>query len=79
MADKGCLVCHGVHGERGKPASDLTRANALGSRAAVLASLWNHTTVPAAAPGGGRAPWPAIRPQEMADLVALLQAIQRNP
>jgi cytochrome c551/c552 len=79
MADKGCLVCHGVYGERGKPASDLTRAKALGSRAAVLASLWNHTTVPAPAAGGGRAQWPRIRPQEMADLMALLQAIQRSP
>jgi len=78
MAEKGCLVCHGVHGERGKPASDLTLAKALDSRAAVLASLWNHTTVPAPAPGGGRAPWPTIQPGEMADLVALLQAIQRN-
>ena len=79
LADKGCLTCHGVHGERDKPASDLTRAKAMGSRAAVLASLWNHTTVTAAAPGGGRAGWPTIRPQEMADLVALLQAIQRSP
>ena len=66
MADKGCLVCHGVYGERGKPASDLTRAKALGSRAAVLASLWNHTTVAAPAPaavglrgrGSGRRTWP---------------------
>ena len=58
---------------------DLTRAKALTSRAGVLASLWNHTTITAPAPGGGRAPWPTIRPQEMADLVALLQAIQRNP
>lgn len=79
MADKGCLVCHGVYGERSKPASDLTRAKGLGSRAAVLASLWNHTTVAAPAPAGGRAPWPTIRAQEMADLMALLQAIQRNP
>jgi mono/diheme cytochrome c family protein len=79
MADKGCLVCHGIYGERGKSASDLTRAKALGSRAAVLASLWNHTTVTAPAPGGGRSPWPTIRAQEMADLIALLQAIQRNP
>jgi mono/diheme cytochrome c family protein len=78
MADRGCLACHGVYGERGKPASDLTRAGALGSRAAVLASLWNHTTVTAPAPGGGRSAWPAIKPQEMADLMALLQAIQRT-
>ncbi len=79
MADKGCLVCHGIYGESGKAASDLTRAKALSSRAAVLASLWNHTTVTAPAPGGGRAAWPTIRGQEMADLMALLQAMQRKP
>ena len=79
LAAKGCLTCHGVHGELGKPASDLTRASSLGSRAGVLASLWNHTTVTAPAPGGGRAAWPTIQTQEMADLVALLQAIQRGP
>ena len=79
LADKGCLVCHGVHGELGKPASDLTRAQALGSRAAVLAAFWNHTTVSAPAPGGGKSAWPTIRPQEMADLMALLQAFQRTP
>jgi len=77
MADKGCLGCHGVHGELGKPASDLTRAKALVSRAAVLAALWNHTTT--SAPGSGKAAWPTIRPQEMADLIGLLQAIQRTP
>ncbi len=79
IADKGCLACHGVHGERGKPASDLTRAPALDSRAAVLASFWNHTTVTAPAAGGGRASWPTISPREMADLMALLQAFQRRP
>jgi mono/diheme cytochrome c family protein len=79
MVDKGCLVCHGVYGERGKTASDLTRAKGLDSQAAVLASLWNHTTVTAPAPGGGKSPWPTMRAQEMSDLATLLQAIRRAP
>ena len=29
--NKGCLHCHGAYGERGKPASDLTRAKGLDS------------------------------------------------
>jgi mono/diheme cytochrome c family protein len=75
----GCLHCHGVYGERGKPASDLTRAKGLDSSAAVVAALWNHAVVtPTVA--GKKVPWPQIPPTEMANLVALLQSLQpRTP
>ncbi len=75
--DKGCFVCHGVYGERGKPAGDLAKARGLESPAGVLAALWNHTLVTAPAPGGDRRPWPELRPDQMADLVALLQSLGR--
>ena len=73
--NKGCLNCHGVSGERGKPASDLTRAKGLDSSAAVVAALWNHTLVTATV-AGKKVPWPIFKPDEMADLVTLLQGIQ---
>jgi mono/diheme cytochrome c family protein len=76
---KGCLTCHGVSGERGKPASDLTKAKGLDSPGAVIAALWNHAVVTPKAPAGQRAPWPQFRPEEMADLVALLQSLGRKP
>jgi mono/diheme cytochrome c family protein len=77
--NKGCLNCHGVHGERGKPASDLTRAKGLDSSAAVIAALWNHAVVtPTIA--GKKVPWPTFNAGEMADLVTLLQGLQpRTP
>jgi Cytochrome c len=76
-SNKGCLHCHGVSGERGKPASDLTRAKGLDSSAAVIAALWNHTLVtPTIA--GKKAPWPVFNAKEMADLVTLLQGIQQR-
>jgi mono/diheme cytochrome c family protein len=78
LADKGCLGCHAVFGERGKSAGDLTRSKAVGSPAAVIAGLWNHTLVTAPAPGGKRAPWPVLTSKEMADLVALLQSLERR-
>jgi len=72
--NKGCLNCHGVYGERGKPASDLTRAKGLDSSAAVIAALWNHTVVtPTIA--GKKVPWPTFNAGEMADLVTLLQGL----
>jgi mono/diheme cytochrome c family protein len=80
-SNKGCLHCHAVSGERGKPASDLTRAKGLDSSAAVLAALWNHTVVtPRVA--GKQLDWPTLKADEMADLVTLLESIsqtRRNP
>lgn len=75
---KGCLHCHAVGGERGKPASDLSRARGLESPAAVIAALWNHAVVTAPAPDGQKRPWPEFRPDEMGDLVALLQSLGRK-
>jgi cytochrome c2 len=70
---KGCLTCHALASERGKPASDLTRVR-LATPAAVVAALWNHAVVTAPAPGGGKLAWPEFRPDEMADLAALLSS-----
>jgi cytochrome c2 len=75
---KGCLVCHAVAGERGKPASDLSRAKGLDSPAGVIAALWNHAVVTAPTPGGPKAAWPEFRPDEMADLVSMLQSLGRK-
>ena len=73
---KGCLVCHAVRGERGKPASDVTKWKGLDSPAAVLAALWNHAVVTPPSIGGQKAEWPLFKPQEMADLIALIQSLE---
>jgi mono/diheme cytochrome c family protein len=71
-AAKGCLSCHGLYDERGKPASDLTKAREMDSPAAVLAALWNHSFLK----DRQRAPWAEIKASEMADLVAYLQSLR---
>ena len=77
-SNKGCLQCHGVSGERGKPASDLKKAKGLDSSAAVLAALWNHTLVtPTVA--GKKLDWPILNAEEMADLVTLLESLSQSP
>jgi hypothetical protein len=76
--EKGCLHCHAVSGERGKPASDLSRVRGLDTPAAVIAALWNHTLVTAPSPAGPKGPWPEFRPEEMASLVTLLQSLGRG-
>ncbi len=77
--DKGCLRCHGVYGERGKSASDLTRGPRLESPSQVLSALWNHAVVTAPTPGGQKSPWPELNTQEMADLVAMLTSLRHAP
>ncbi len=74
-ASKGCLGCHALHGERGKPASDLARSTSLGSPAASIAALWNHSFIGDPRPERARTPWPEFRPEEMADLAAYLQSL----
>ena len=77
IAEKGCLQCHSVFGERGKTASDLTKLKGLDSSTALLAALWNHTLVTPTL-SGTKAAWPVFRPREMADLIALLQSLERK-
>jgi mono/diheme cytochrome c family protein len=75
---KGCLHCHVMRGERGKPASDLAKIKGLDSPAAVLAALWNHALVtPTVA--GKKTDWPVFSSQEMADLIAMLQSVGQPP
>lgn len=75
-SQKGCFNCHAIRGERGKPASDLTKAKGLDSPPAVLAALWNHTLVtPTVA--GKKVDWPVLSSQEMADLIVMLQSVSQ--
>ena len=64
---KGCLVCHSVRGEGGKPASALARARGVDSPVGLTAALWNHATVEPKGAG-----WPRLEAEEMADLAAWL-------
>lgn len=74
-ADKGCLGCHALGAERGKTASDLTRAKNLESPGSILGALWNHAFLDA--PPDARTRWAAMSGEEMADLMAYLQSLRR--
>ena len=76
-ATKGCFGCHALGTERGKPASDLLRAQGLDSPPAVLAALWNHSFVAPAA--GTKTPWAQISGDEMAHITAYLRSLRRTP
>jgi mono/diheme cytochrome c family protein len=72
--DKGCLGCHALAGERGKPASDLTRSRQLDSPGTILGALWNHAFLETR-PTPTR--WAPMSGEQMADLIAYLQSLRR--
>lgn len=76
---KGCLGCHGLYSEPGKPASDLTRSEAIATPPGALAALWNHSFVADPRPPDKQAPWPSFTGPEMADLMTYLRSLKRTP
>ena len=78
VTSKGCLSCHALGAERGKSASDLSRARGLDAPAAVLSALWNHSFIATPPPAGGKTAWAPITGEEMAHLTAFLQSLRRR-
>ena len=76
---KGCLGCHGLYGEPGKPASDLTRSEAIATPPGSLSALWNHSFIADPRPPDKQAPWPTLTGVEMADLMSYLRSLKRAP
>ena len=74
---KGCLTCHGLFGERDKPASDLTRSATSATPGATLAALWNHAFIDDPRRPQDRTPWPAFTGKQMADLFAYLRSLRQ--
>ncbi len=67
LRSAGCLSCHGFGGPGAGGAGDLAGRLGLGTRAAVLAALWNHVALPEST---WSRTWPTLEPGAVADLVA---------
>jgi cytochrome c2 len=76
---KGCLGCHGLYSEPGKPASDLTRSQAIATPPGTLSALWNHSFIADPRPTDKQTPWPTLTGREMADLMTYLGSLKRTP
>jgi mono/diheme cytochrome c family protein len=73
---KRCFDCHGLHGERGKPAGDLVTAKGLETPAGIVAALWNHAFIDDPRPAEARRKPQPISGAEMADLIAYLRSLR---
>lgn len=78
-ASAGCLVCHALRGEQGKPAGDLARARDVDQPPGVLAALWNHSFVSDPRSMRDKPAWTEIGPRQMADLSAFLASLKSAP
>ncbi len=75
---KSCLSCHSLRGSGGTQASDLAWVSDIASPAAVAASLWNHAVNIATMPEAWQKEWPSFEAEEMADLTAFLEELERS-
>jgi hypothetical protein len=75
---KGCLACHALHGSGGTEASDLAWVSDIASPAAVTAALWNHAVKVALLPAAWQKEWPRFEAEEMADLTAFLEELEKS-
>jgi cytochrome c553 len=73
---KGCVDCHSVRG-RGKVAADFATSNVVGSPAALIAAMWNHSRAMEDQATKQGIKLPTLKGQELADLSAYLRSLTR--
>jgi mono/diheme cytochrome c family protein len=69
---KGCLACHGIGGEGGRSAGDLSTSNVVGSASSLIAAMWNNRQAMEERAQALRIKLPTLRGQDLADLAAYL-------
>jgi mono/diheme cytochrome c family protein len=74
---KGCVACHSVRGKGGKIASDFAVSNVVGSPAALIAAMWNHSRSMEDQAAKQGLKLPTLKGQELADMSAYLQSLTK--
>jgi mono/diheme cytochrome c family protein len=78
VQDKGCLTCHSVRGKGGKIGADFGISTLVGSPAAVVAAMWNHSYYMEAQARKRDVAWPVLTAQELADITAYLGSVSKS-
>jgi mono/diheme cytochrome c family protein len=74
---KGCVACHSVRGKGGKVAADFATSNVVGSPAALIAAMWNHSRSMEDQATKQGLKLPTLKGQELADMSAYLRSLTK--
>jgi mono/diheme cytochrome c family protein len=74
---KGCVTCHSVRGQGGKVAADFATSNVVGSPAALVAAMWNHSRMMEDQAAKQGLKLPKLTGQELADLAAYVRSLTK--
>ncbi|MFQ5899007.1 MAG: c-type cytochrome [Candidatus Methylomirabilia bacterium] len=75
---KGCVRCHSINGEGGKIGPELAQTSHPHPPIELTGMMWNHSPTMTAMMGALGVPRPVFEANEMVDLLAYLQAVQRE-
>ena len=79
VQSKSCLTCHSVIGKGGKIAADFATSNVVGSPAAIVAGMWNHSKFMEEQARKQGVALPQLKGQELADIVTYLRSLRSSP
>jgi mono/diheme cytochrome c family protein len=78
VQSRGCLGCHSVHGQGGKPGADFATSTLVRTPTGLVAGMWNHSRLMEAQAERQHARWPELTGQELADMAAYFAGLPRS-
>jgi len=79
VQSKGCVACHSVRGKGGKLAADFATSTVVGSPAAMVSAMWNHSRSMEDQAAKQGLKLPKLKGQELADIAAYVKSLTRVP
>jgi len=78
FANRTCADCHTVGTSSAHPGPDLTKSEAAGSPATLVAAMWNHAPVMREAILEEGRPWPELQGEDLRNLLAYIKSRSRG-
>ena len=79
LAEKHCVECHSVRGEKGMVGPDLTRWGAFDNPLLWVQQMWNHASGMQEVMEDKGIPWPVFQGNEMVDLLSYIRKVSSVP